>query len=151
MATQTATRAASGFPVAAYAGAGVLNVAYGSIALASAPSAADVLQMCRLPAGAVVLGGWLRCTDLDSNATETLDLDVGTPADPDAFGNFGVLNGDAVTNVLPEASILIPLNGTLTGGPVTVAAETIVQVTVTAAAATFAAGTVSVVVLYAMT
>lgn len=151
MATQTATRAAAGFPVAAYAGAGVLNVAYGTIDLASAPSAADVLEMCKLPAGAIVLGGHLRCEDLDSNATETLELDVGTAADPDAFLNSGVLNGDAVTNQLPEGGILVPLHGTLAAGPVTMAAETIVQVTVTAAAATFAAGAITVVIYYAMT
>lgn len=148
MATLTADRAEDGVPAFVAVGAGILCAAYGSYDVASAPSAADVIEMCHLPRGAVVLGGFLRCEDLDSNATETLDLDVGTAADPDAFGNFGVLNGDAVTNVLPEGGILLPLHGTLKDGPVSISADTTVQVTVTAAAATFAAGTITVVVHY---
>src|SRR5688572_8776189 len=114
MATLTATRAASTFPVAAHTG-GVLNVAYGSYDLAANPTAADVLEICRLPKGAVVLGGFLRAEDIDSNATETIEMDVGwlangtDSADADGFLNSGALNGDAVTNVLPEGGVLIPL------------------------------------------
>lgn len=148
MATLTATRAASTFPVSSFAGAGVMQVAYGSYDMAANPTANDVLQLCKVPAGAVVLGGWLRMEDLDSNATETLDVDVGWSADADGFGNFGVLNGDAVTNHLPEGGILVPLHGTLKDGPVTFSSETTIELTWIAAAATFAAGTVTVVVLY---
>jgi hypothetical protein len=148
MATLTATRAASAFPASLYAGAGVLQAAYGSYDLASNPSAADVLEICKVPANSVILGGWLRMEDIDSNATETIDVDVGTSADTDAFGNFGVRTGDAVTDYLPEGGTLLPLNGTLKDGPVTVSAETTIQVTFVATAATFAAGTVTVVVLY---
>lgn len=147
MATIIADRAKSGVP--AFEGPpGNLCVAYGTYDFASAPSAADVLQICKLPAGAIVLGGFLRAEDLDSNATETIEMDVGTAADPDAFLNSGVLNGDAVTNVFPEGGVLIPLHGTLAAGPVTITAETIVQVTFTAAAATFASGAVTVVIYY---
>lgn len=147
MATTTADRAKSGVP--AFEGPpGNLCVAYGTYDFASAPSAADVIEFCKLPAGAVVLGGWLRGEDLDSNATETIEIDVGTSADPDAYLNSGVLNGDAVTNYLPEGGILIPLHGTLGAGPVTLTAETVVQGTFTAAAATFAAGALTCVVLY---
>jgi hypothetical protein len=148
MATITATRAASTFPVGGYAGGGVLNVAYGTYDMSANPTANDVLELCKVPAGAVILGGWLRVEDLDSNATETLDIDVGTSADPDAFGNFGVLNGDAVTNYLPEGGVLLPLHGTLANGPVSVTSETTIQLTWIAAAATFAAGTVTLVVHY---
>lgn len=153
MATLTATRAASTFPV--YKGTyGNLQVAYGSYDLSANPTANDILEVCRLPAGAVVLGGWLRAEDIDSNATETIEMDVGyaangvESADPDAFLNSGVLNGDAVTNYLPEGGVLIPLHGTLGNGPVSLSAETVVTVTFTGAAATFAAGTVTVVVHY---
>jgi hypothetical protein len=148
MATLTATRAASGFPASLYAGAGVLQAAYGSYDLSSEPGAADVLKICKVPAGAVILGGWLRMEDIDSDATETIDVDVGTAADPDAFGNFGVQTGDSVTGYLPEGGVLLPLHGTLKDGPVAVTSETTIQVTFVDDPATFAAGTVTVVVLY---
>src|SRR5687767_10696944 len=112
MATLTATRAASTFPVASHTG-GVCNVAYGSYDLSANPTAADILEICRVPAGAVVLGGWLRAEDIDSNATETIEMDVGwlgngtDAADADGLLNSGALNGDAVTNYLPEGGVLI--------------------------------------------
>jgi len=144
MATLTAARAASTFPVGGFAGAGVLNVAYGTYTLAANPTIADVIQFCKLPAGAVVIGGFLRGDDIDTG-TETLDIDigwaanggsgVGATADPDGFGNFGVITGDVVTELKPEVSIFLPLNGTLKSGPVSFDAETMVQGVVNAAAA----------------
>ncbi len=134
MATLTAARAAANFPVTSYGGAGVLQVAYGSYTLAANPTIADVIQFCKVPAGAVVLGGWLRGEDIDTG-TETLDIDIGWTADTDGFGNFGVITGDVVTELKPEVSILLPLNGTLKSGPVTFTAETTIQGTVVAAAA----------------
>lgn len=143
MTTLTAARAATTFPVSKYSGAGVLQAAYGSYTLAANPTAADIIQFCRLPAGAVVLGGELRGEDIDTG-TEALDIDIGWPAnggtgvgataDPDGFGNFGVITGDAVTEWKPEVSIFMPLNGTLKSGPVTFDAETIIQGVVNAAA-----------------
>lgn len=149
MATITATRAADDFPVfQSQSGSGAACFSYGSYDMAANPSAADILKICKLPAGAVVLGGWVRAEDLDSNATETIDFDVGTATDPDAFGNFGVQTGDAVVGYLPEGGVLMPLHGTLKDGPVSITAETTVQVTWNAVAATFAAGTITVVVQY---
>jgi hypothetical protein len=147
MAELIATRGAAGFPATLFAGAGVLNVAYGHYDLASEPAAADTLKACKVPAGSVILGGWIRGEDIDTGS-ETNDIDVGTAADPDAFGNFGILNGAAVTNYLPEGGFLIPLHGTLKDGPVSVTADTDIIVTFVDDAATFAAGTVTVVVLY---
>lgn len=147
MASLTSTRGAAGFPVSLYAGAGVVQAAWGKYDLTAEPAAADTLTICKLPAGCVVLGGWLRGEDIDTGS-ETNDIDVGTAVDPDAFGNFGILNGAAVTNYLPEGGFLIPLHGTLKDGPVSITAETDVIVTFTDDAATFAAGTVTVVVFY---
>ena len=148
MATLTGARAASTFPVFQNIGSGALSIAYGSYTFATNPAAGDVVELLRLPRGAVVVGGWLRGGDIDTNGTPTLDLDVGWSADPDGLGNLGVLNGTAVTNYLPEGGFLIPLHGTLKDGVVTFAAETVISVKVTAAAATFAAGTITVAVLY---
>lgn len=155
MATLTSTRAASTFPVFKNsAGAGAVSAAYGSYALTANPTAADIIEFCKVPAGAVILGGWFRAEDIDSDATEEVDIDIGyaangdVVADPDAFGNFGVLNGDAVTNYLPEGGVLLPLHGTLADRFVTLNKETTIIGTVNVDSATFAAGTVSVVVLY---
>jgi hypothetical protein len=138
MTTLTATRAASTVPAFRSVGSGLLCAAYGSYDLSANPTAADVIEMCRVPAGAVILGGFLRGEDLDSNGSPTLDIDVGTSADTDAFGNFGALNGTAVTNYLPEGGFVIPLHGTLKDGPVSTTAETVIQCIVNTAAATFA-------------
>lgn len=155
MATLTATRGADTFPAASPSGAGIKCVAYGSYSLSANPSAGDVINICKLPRGAVVLGGHLRMSEIDTNATETLDVDVGyaangaVAADPDAFGNLGVANGgDAVAGYLPEGGTLLPLHGVLKDGPLTLTADTTVTATIVAAAATFAAGTITVVVDY---
>ena len=155
MATLTATRGADSVPAAAPIGAGIKCVAYGHYTLTANPSANEIINLCKLPRGAVVLGGHLRMSEIDTNATETLDIDVGyaangaVAADPDAFGNFGTANGgDAVTGYLPEGGTLLPLHGVLKDGPLTLTADTTVTATVIAVAATFAAGTITVVVDY---
>lgn len=151
MATLTSTRAAAGFQSAG----GEFRVAWGTYDLAANPTAGDIIQLCKVPAGATVVGGYFAAEDLDSNATEEIDLDVGwaangtEAADPDGFGNFGVLTGDAVTGYKPEAGTLMPLGGKLiTDGPVTFSEETTIEVDVNVDAATFAAGRVTVVVYY---
>lgn len=155
MTTFTATRAASTFPVFGPTGSGLLCAAYGTIEVATNPVANDVYEMCRIPAGAVVLGGRIYSDDMDTNATETLDLDVGwaangvEAADPDGFGNFGPMTTDTVAGIKPEAGYNFALGGKLvTDGPQAFTAETVVTVNTVATAATFAAGTLSVVVYY---
>jgi hypothetical protein len=132
MTTFTADRAKSTFPLYKPTGAGVLCVAWGKYTLAANPTAADIVEFCRTPAGAVVVGGFLRGEDIDTG-TEALDIDIGwaangvESADPDGFGNFGVVTGDVVTEWKPEVSILLPLNGTLKSGPVSFTNETVIQ------------------------
>jgi len=124
MATLTAPQAAASFPVFESVGRGVLHVATGSITLATNPTAADILEFCFIPAGATIVGGYLRGDDIDTG-TEALDIDIGweangvEAADTDGLGNFGVITGDAVTELKPEVSIFLPLNGTLKSGPKT--------------------------------
>lgn len=154
MTTFTANRAADAFPVFRGSGAGALCVAYGSYDVTTEPVPADIYEMCKVPAGAVVLGGWLRHEDIDTDATETMDLDVGWAAygaevaDPDGFGNFGVQPGDAVTGYLPEGGVLLPLMGILKDGFKTFTSEATITVTCVDDPATFTAGTISVVVFY---
>lgn len=155
MATFTADRAKSTFPVAKPQSAGAMNVAYGVIEVTANPVASDIYQMCWIPAGAVVVGGWIRSDDLDTNATETLDLDIGwaangvEAANSSGFGNLGVMGTDTVAGIKPEAGYNYPFGGVLiTDGPKAFTNDTLVQVTCVATAATFAAGTLSVVVMY---
>lgn len=155
MTTSTATRAASTFPVFRPTGSGVVCAAYGQLEVTANPAASDVFEMCRVPKNAVVIGGWIRSDDLDTNATETLDIDVGwaangvDAADPDGFGNLGVMGTDTVAGVKPEAGYNYLLGGVLiTEGPKQFSAETVITINVVAQAATFAAGTLSLVVLY---
>lgn len=158
--TLTGTRAASTFPVFQPTGAGLVCAAYGTYAVAANTEAGDIFQMCKVPAGAVILGGSLYGADLDTGV-ETLDLDVGwaanggtgtyDAADSDGLGNFGVATGDsfALGNVANVAGLSYPLAGLLVTGVLpSFTAETTIQVIANAACATFAAGSISVVVYY---
>lgn len=161
MATLTATRGAATFPTYQPTGSGVVCAAYGTYALTANVSAADIAKMCKLPAGAVVLGGNLYAADIDTNATETLDIDVGwaanggsgtyDAADSDGLGNFGVITGDAFAtgNVSNVTGVNYPLAGLLATGVLpSFTAETTIQLLFNAVAATFTAGSISVVVYY---
>lgn len=153
MATVSATRAASGMPVFK-AGAGVLCVAHGTYEHASNLAAATIIEYCRIPKGAVVVGGWWGGDDLDTDATEELDIDIGWAAngvdavDVDGFGNLGTITGDVSVH-LGAAGMYFPLQGKLlTDGPQTFSAETVIQATVNTDAATGGTGTTSMVVYY---
>lgn len=156
MATLTSTRASATLPVAGHGFGGNMKVAYGTYTLAANPTAADIIRFCRVPKGATVLCGWLMGADIDTG-TETFDIDIGWEAngdevaDPDGFGNFGVLSGDVITELKPIAGILNPLQGVLlTAGPKTFNAETIISGTVIATAAAGGTGALTVIVMYAL-
>lgn len=149
--TFTNDRAASTFPVLAGT-SGNVRAAYGKYTLAEVPEVGDIWQLCKLPAGAVVLGGYFAATDIDTG-TETLDIDLGwaangaEAADPDGFGNFGLISGDSpgvdVTNgVVANQRVL----GFTTFPSFT--KETIVQAQAVAVAAAGGTGTISCVIYY---
>ena len=148
--TFTGTRAAAAKPV--FAGThGNQRVAYGSFTLTETPEVGDIYQLCRLPKGAVVVGGYFATTDIDTG-TETLDIDLGIAAngvdsaDPDYFCNSGVLSGDAITDfALTQAANIRQITRTAF---VALGAETIVQAEVIAVANAGGTGTVSCVIYY---
>ena len=153
--TLTATRAKAGFPVAANGPAGDVKVAIGNITIAANVEDGDIFEMCKVPAGAAVFGGWIDAADLDTGI-EALDMDVGwaangnESADPDGLGNFGVWTGDTDT-LKPEVANHLIFGGTLlSAGPQLFTAETTIQVEANAAATTFASGPMTCVVLYTM-
>ena len=158
--TLTSTRAASTFPVFKASGAGVLCCAYGTYEVAANVEDGDIFEMCRVPAGAVIVGGCLYCDDLDTG-TEALDMDIGwaanggsgtyDSADPDGLGNLGTLTGDAFAagNVSPVAGLIYPFSGVLADGDLpTFTNETVIQVEANTAANSFTAGAMTLVVYY---
>jgi hypothetical protein len=155
MATVTAARAAATFPVASKsAPTGVLQVAWGVYAPASNLAAATIIEFCKLPAGATVIGGFVQMTDMDTNGTEEFDFDLGWAAngtdlvDTDGFGNFDVLTGDASVH-LPVAGVYLPFANIIQNpGFKTFSAETMVIGTINVDAATGGTGVIKVVVFY---
>lgn len=125
---------------------GAQGVAWGYYTHASNLAAATEIQYCRVPAGATVIGGFWQCTDLDTNSTEELDIDIGWAAngtdnaDTDGFGNNDVLTGDVSVH-LPVAGIWIPFHNVIANpGFKLFAAETILTATVNVDAATGGTG-----------
>lgn len=149
--TFTGTRAAATFPV--FAGSsGNVRAAYGQYTLAEVPEVADIWQLCKLPAGAVVLGGYFAATDIDSG-TETLDIDLGWAAngaevaDPDGLGNFGLISGDSpgvdITNGVVAVQRALGFVA-----PPAFTRETIIQASCVAVAAAGGTGTIACVIYY---
>lgn len=147
MATFTSVQAAAGRAYAPLSASPAVCSAYGEISIAANPVASDIYELVRLPAGSTVIGGYFYMDDIDTNASETIDIDIGWAGngvdalDADGFGNFGVMDGDAITGLKPEVGTFRPLGGVLfTDGPKTFTRETMIQATCVATAATFAAG-----------
>ena len=149
--TLTGDRAAAGVAVYRPNGSGALAVAYGSYAIAATVEDGDIFELCKLPAGAVVVGGALYAGDLDTG-TEVLDIDLGwaangeEDADPDGFVNSGVLTGDAITDLLAAGSNYRPFP--MTSGVISFTNETTVQAEANVPSNVFAAGTITAVVYY---
>jgi hypothetical protein len=152
MATKTADRAADSFPV--YAGkSGSVCVAYGVYEVATQLSAGppkDVIEFCKVPAGAVILGGWFMGDDIDTG-TEALDISIGDSGSATRFLTATNIQGDAITDLKPTVGIMFPLQGTLmTDGPYTCTSETTIIGTVDGTSNAGHTGTLSVVVYYVM-
>lgn len=156
MATFTSDQVASGRTPANIQAAGTVHRVYGAIDIGANPADGDIYQLVTIPAGATVVGGYMRAEDIDTG-TEALDIDLGwaangvDAADPDGFGNFGVLTGDAVTGIKPEAGTFLPLGGVLfSAGPKTFTVKTTIQAEANAAANAGGTGYLWVVVDYVL-
>lgn len=150
--TVTASRAAAGFPVAAGGVAGDLKVAWGTYDIGAAVADNDIIKMCKLPRGATVIWGVVYGEDIDTG-TEALDFDIGWAAngdevaDPDGFGNLGVVTGDAFGG--SEAGVIAFFGGKLReNGPKTFNAETTLQVEFNVAANAGGTGRLTLVCFY---
>ena len=154
------SRAAASFPVAQGHTAGAVHVAYGSYEVTIESVAADTYELCKVPAGAIILGGKFYCDDLDTG-TETMDMDVGWKAnggsgtydtvDADGLADMGTLTGDTgAPNLAAAAGLVYNMAGPHFGNGdfPTFTRETTIQVTCVTKQATLAAGAMSVYVLY---
>ncbi len=152
--TLSAARSAATLPVFRATGAGIVCAAWGTYPIAvAALEDGDIFEMCRIPAGATVIGGWVQAQDLDTGI-EQVDFMIGWAAnadeiaDPNGLLLAGVKTGDISVH-LDVASTWMPLAGVLlASGPKTFTAETLIQVEVNAAQATPQAGQLTLVVLY---
>lgn len=138
--TVWADRALPGFPVAS-GQAGDLKRAWGTYLIGSAVAQNDVINMCRTPKGATVVGGFIIGEDIDTGSA-ALDFDAGylangiDVADTDAWGNFGVVAGTVTVHIQTGVqSIYLPFAGVLvSGGPKVLQAETTHSILFNAAA-----------------
>ncbi len=144
MATSFKTVAARTTSPVQQASQGALCVAHSTVEFDTdvTLAAALTIGMVRLPARARVVSGWVYGADIDTG-TEAFDFDVGwqanggtgtfDTADPDGFGNMGVMSGDAITELKPIAGILVPFQGVLlTSGIVEFTKRTIIDILVNA-------------------
>lgn len=154
--TLTATRAADTFPVFNASGAGISCTAWGTYAVAANVEDGDIFEMCKVPAGATITGGYILCEDMDTG-TEALDLMVGwaangsDAADPNGLSLAHTYTGDITAGEahIDKVGTMLFFGGVITAaGPKTLVNETTIQVEANTAAATFAAGQMTVVVWY---
>jgi hypothetical protein len=121
----------------------VVQSLYEVIDITTIAVATNTADVGYLPKGAIPIGGYFACVDLDTG-TEALDMDLGfagngvDTADPDYFMNGGLFSGDAIATdfILTNAANYRPITGPF---PVVTqfGAKTLVQlITNTAANAT---------------
>lgn len=140
MATYRSTQAATGRCHKPLIGSPGVCKAVGVFTITTALAQDDIIEMVRLPAGATVIGGYVRATDIDTG-TEALDIDVGwaangvETADEDGFGNLGVWTGDS-NNDFAFGNVL------WSAGPKFFTNETVIQLDVNAAANAGGTGTI---------
>lgn len=100
----------------------------------------DIINMGTVPAGAIAVDGYAAFDDLDTNGTPTVTVIVGDSDDPD---------GLLAQNTAPQAGGRADFDGAYVGvNRKTWSTKTNIQVKFDTAAATAAAGTARVVLLY---
>lgn len=125
-------------PALSHGLSGNAKVAYAEVSCTSAPSTSDTLNFFYLPAGARVIAASLEASDMDTNGTPTLALNIGDADDADrlfaasAVGQAGTDSQDiAVAGLFNSYE-----------------SETLITGTASTNAATGAAGTVRLAVTY---
>lgn len=77
MATYNSTAVANFAPANSHGLASECKVAFATVTCSAAPATTDTINFFDLPAGAVVVGATLMASDMDTNGTPTITLNVG--------------------------------------------------------------------------
>src|SRR5690606_12806506 len=78
--------------------AGMTHTAFGYHAVAANVEDGDIFEMCKVPAGALVVGGSFSFTALDTDGTPELDMDVGWANNGASTETIAVSDGTTYTN-----------------------------------------------------
>lgn len=137
--TYVATKAGLGAQVAASRIGGQPVTIYSEFTFPAAPVINDVVQMLKVPKGAVVVDVALGADDLDTNGSPAITLDVGDGGDPDRYIAASTI---AQTGAAPVQTML------KTGFGFAYTADDTIDILVKAAPATGAVGTVRLMATY---
>lgn len=85
MATLTSDKVSSAVPIRTPDGPGGDATVVAKYSLAAALAAADVIQMVKVPAGAIVYDVWVKTPDLDTGGSPAITFTVGDGGDPDRY------------------------------------------------------------------
>lgn len=118
---------------------GNVKVSYGEVAFTGTITTADSAVICNLPVGAIVIGATLEADDLDTGGSPSITLNVG---DAGSASRYFAASTVAQTGAAAAATAATGLLWTVTEG------NTAVRVAVAANAATSAAGSVRLAVMY---
>ncbi len=135
---------ATDFNVATATSTGDAHQVYTAIASVAVPSTfttSDKADLFYLPQGATIIGGLIKSTDLDSNGTPTITLNVGVAGDTGKFFSASTVGQTG------SASATLAAAGAFY---TTTARKTLVSVVPGAGAATGVAGTIQVVLQFVM-
>ena len=150
--TLTGSRAKTTVPKGGTGPGSTMKVAYGEVTVDASTEDGDIFEVCWVPAGATVVGGYITSGDGDTGI-EALDIDIGwaangvDAADPDGLGNLGTWTGDA-SKTAPTGNFFNLCGVLQTTGPKTFTVDTKIQLETNTAAATGVAMNVTVVVFY---
>lgn len=124
-------------------GAGTLKVLYGTIEIATALAANDIIKFFTAPIGFTPLFGYLVGDDLDTG-TGVIEVDIGIAGATTKYLDSGAIPGTTIANEKITVGIKVPLQQELmTVKPTAFAAETDIIGTITAAANAGGTGTLT--------
>lgn len=120
--------------------AGTVSV-FGRLSIGTAPGANDVYQLFYVPAGATLLYGYMKPSDMDTGGP-TLAFHLGDDLDTDRY---------LVSTTVGQSTTLVEFQAPITAnGFYTYTADNTVDLICTVAATTFVAGTIDFMFLYTM-
>jgi hypothetical protein len=138
MAVYSSSEYSTNAPIAVHGERKGVQMARATVACTAAPSTSDTLNFFYMPPGARVVGGYLSATDMDTNGSPTITLNIG-----DAGGAARLFSASTVAQAGTTSQ-------TFAAGALDYpyAAKTLVTGVAQANAATGAAGSVTLTLLY---